>query len=64
MGHDQNLMLFPNMDSEVVCLFFFEKDEGTFEKHSIGLGGKQTGFLLTSISPFVKTLKIVGVGDL
>jgi hypothetical protein len=29
----------------------------------IGLGGKETEFLLTPISPFANTLKIVEVGD-
>ncbi len=36
-GYDQNLMLFPNMDSEIVCLFF-EKSEGIFERHQNRFG--------------------------
>ena len=38
MGYDQNFMLFPNMDSEIVCLFFFEKSEGLFERHQNWFG--------------------------
>ena len=38
MGYDQNFMLFPNMDSEMVCLFFFEKSNGIFERHQNWFG--------------------------
>jgi hypothetical protein len=32
IGYDQNLVLFPNMDSEIECLFLFERSEGIFER--------------------------------
>ena len=32
IGYNQNLMLFPNMDSEIGCLFLFERSEGIFER--------------------------------
>ncbi len=31
IGYDQNLVPFPNMDSEIGSLFLFERNEGIFE---------------------------------
>jgi hypothetical protein len=51
MDHHQNLMLFPNIGSEMVCLFLFQRSRGIFAKHKIDLGGEQTGFFKTCIIP-------------
>ena len=60
MDHDRNLMLFLNIDSSIVCLFFFEKSYRLFEKYQSSFGrGEQTGFLPTPVSP----RKIVGEGN-
>ena len=60
MDYDWNLMSFLNIDSSIMCLFFFEKGYRLFEKY---LGGEQTGFLPTPVSPFLKSRKIVGGGS-
>ncbi len=63
MGYDQNLMLFLNMGSEICVYFSSRRVRESLKGIKIDLGGKQTGFFLTPISPFAKTPKIVGVSE-
>ena len=32
MGQNQNLMLFPNMSSEIICQILFDSSKGIFER--------------------------------
>lgn len=32
IGYDRNFILFPNMSSEILCLFLFASNEGVFER--------------------------------
>jgi hypothetical protein len=60
MHWNQNFVLFPNMDLEMLCRFLFESTWGIFErsKQLVWTANKQV--LLTPISPFATMLKIVG----
>ena len=60
MDHDRNLMLFLNIDS--FC-FSSRRVSDSLKSIKIHLGGEQTGFLPTPISPFLESQKIVGDGN-
>ena len=63
MGSDQNFVLFPNMCSEILCLFLLESSEGILERSKkVGLDGEHQG-LQTPITLFTKVLRIVRIGN-
>jgi hypothetical protein len=51
------------MGSEICVYFSSRRVKESLKDIKVGLGGKETGFFLTPIRPFAKTLKIVGVRE-
>ena len=63
IGYDQNLMLFPNMDSEIWCLFLFERSEGISERPKSWFGRRTNRVFPNSHKSLCEGAKIVRVGD-
>jgi hypothetical protein len=63
MGEDQNFMLFQNMNSEMLCLFFLRVLMKSLTGLKIWFGRRTSRFLPTPLSPFTEVLKTVRLGN-